>query len=270
MDITTFVIKHRDDALLVGDYNTYRTQLSRQLLAIRKRLSRSTPKTAKYTTKDAITAEQLGQNHEFAHLILLTAERAWAHAMRMKSTHAEDSTGQAISRSIRNHIVSRLNKAAKSAEELVTLLRDQTVTKASDIDVLEARAYLASITGAEEFEKQAEGQRSADAKASKHRWQKCLRGYSEARVIYAALLKETKKDVFREILANTVDPTIRYAAYQAHLPRTIAIATISKKNFPREDPWLVAAVERLDPDALRDEITPTPGKSWASLLSNSG
>ncbi|KAK4985907.1 signal recognition particle subunit srp68 [Elasticomyces elasticus] len=152
--------------------------------------------------------------------------------MHMKSTHAEDSTGQAISRSIRSHIVSRLNKAAKSAEELVTLLRDQTITRASDTDVLEAKAYLASITGAEEFEKQAEGQRSADAKASKDRWQKCLRSYSEARVIYAALLKETKKDVFREILANTVDPTIRYAAYQAYLPRTVAIATISKKNFP--------------------------------------
>ncbi|KAK5241074.1 signal recognition particle subunit srp68, partial [Cryomyces antarcticus] len=114
-------------------------------------------------------------------------------------------------------------------------------------------AYAASLSGAEEFEKQFEGQRPNDAPTQDERWQKCLAYYSEARVIYAALMRETKKDLFKEVLASTIDPSIRYAAYQSHLPRTTAVLVIAKRCFPRSDSDLTTAVEKLDPDVLQEE-----------------
>ncbi|KAK4632678.1 Signal recognition particle subunit SRP68 [Fulvia fulva] len=251
MDITNFVATHRE-ALLIGDYNSYRAQLSRQLLATRKRLGRATAKREKFSKKP-VTAEDVGSNHEFAHLLLLTSERAWAHAMHIKTSHTEDNAG--ITGSTRSHIISRLSKAAKTAHDLVKTLQESS-SKANEQDVLEARAYQSSLAGSEEFEKQSEGQRSGDGQASEQRWQPCLRHYAQSRVIYAALLEKEKKEVYREILANTVDPTIRYAAYQAQLSRTIAIPTVAKRYFPKDDQALVQAVGKLDPYALKDKPVP--------------
>nr|POE61081.1 putative u6 snrna-associated sm-like protein lsm4 [Quercus suber] len=246
----TFIATRRE-ALLVGDYNSYRAQLSRQLLASRKRLGRATPKREKFAKK-SVTAEDIGNNHEFAHLLLLTAERAWAHAMHIKTSHAAEDTGSGITGSTRSHIISRLNKASKTARELVGALQD-AVSKANEQDWLEARAYQSSMAGGEEFEKQSGGQRSGDGKTGDSQWKKCLQHYSEARVIYAALHEKDKKDVYKDILANTIDPTIRYAAYQAHLSRTIAIPTVARRYFPKDDSKLVKLLESLDPYALQDK-----------------
>lgn len=70
MDITTFTVGNRDAALLLGDYNAYRKQLSRQLLAVRKRLGRSTAKGQKYADKSSVTADDVAKNPECV-LILL-------------------------------------------------------------------------------------------------------------------------------------------------------------------------------------------------------
>ena len=254
MDITAFISTHRE-ALLIGDYNTYHSQLSRQILATRKRVGRATARREKFAPK-AVTPADVGNDPEFVHLLVLTAERAWAHAMHIKTSHTEDTSGRGITGSTRSHIISRLTKAAKTAVTLVQLLKEHATSMASDRDVLEGRAYAASLAGAEEFEKQSEGQRASDGQASERRWQACLRQYSEARVIYSAFYEKDKKEVFREILANSVDPTIRYAAYQAHLSRTIAISTVAKRYFPRDDTSLVKLVEQVDPYALKD--TPQP------------
>ncbi|KAF2817271.1 uncharacterized protein BDZ99DRAFT_565040 [Mytilinidion resinicola] len=256
MDITTFVTSQRDAALLLGDYSTYRTQLSRRLLTCNKKLGRATHKNAKYAPKAPVTSEDIGRNHEFLHLQLLTAERAWAHAMYMKASHAEDNADKGITGSTRRHIVSRLNKAAKYAQQLVELLSN-TAAGASDIDLLEARAYAYSLSGSEEFEKQSEGIKSSDA--SPQRWIKCLTDYSAARVIYNALLKATKKELFKDILSSITDPSIRYAAYQHRIPRTVGVPAVSKKFFPREDPKLLASVEKLDKDALAAEAPAAEG-----------
>lgn len=64
MDITNFIFHDRDAALTIGNYNTYRIQLSRKLSALRKKLGRSTPKNAKFDGKAIITAEDIGTNHE--------------------------------------------------------------------------------------------------------------------------------------------------------------------------------------------------------------
>lgn len=170
----------------------------------------------------------------FVTLQLLTAERAWAHAMTMKTAHAADTKG--ISGRTRSHIVSRLDKAARTAEKLADTLA-QEASGASDADVLEARAYAAMLRGAAQFEKQS--------------WEPCLRSYATARVIYSALASSAKADLFKDLLSETIDPSIRYAAYQLKTPRTLPIPVIALKAFPRPDTSLVARLEKLEPDILK-------------------
>jgi signal recognition particle subunit SRP68 len=177
-------------------------------------------------------------------LQILIAERAWAHALHIKSSHAEDEKG--ITGSARAQICSKLWKAAKTAGELVEVLREV----GGERDLLEARTYTAMLAGAEEFEKQAEG---VQKEGGDDRWNKCLTRWSEARVGYAALWEKEKNEVFREFLANTVDPTIRYAAYQARLSRTIAIDVVARRYFPKEDAEAVRLVEAVDPFALKEK-----------------
>ncbi|KAL8722980.1 MAG: hypothetical protein Q9181_007379 [Wetmoreana brouardii] len=63
MEITKFIVIQRDKALLVGDYGSYRKQLSRRLLVVRKKLNYAS-KGRKYTPKTPVTAEDVAGNHE--------------------------------------------------------------------------------------------------------------------------------------------------------------------------------------------------------------
>lgn len=65
MDITNFVLAGRDQALLYGDYSSYRASLSRRLLSARKRVGRTTKKGAKFTKKAPVTATDIASNHEY-------------------------------------------------------------------------------------------------------------------------------------------------------------------------------------------------------------
>jgi signal recognition particle subunit SRP68 len=64
MDITKFVVDYRESAFLLGDYATYRAQLSRRLRIVRSKLGRATAKNAKYTAKAPVTSAEIGQNIE--------------------------------------------------------------------------------------------------------------------------------------------------------------------------------------------------------------
>ncbi|CZR62419.1 related to signal recognition particle 68 kDa protein [Phialocephala subalpina] len=239
MEVTKFVVSGRDKAKLYGDYSSYRTQLANRIHNLRRKLGIATKKPpAKYTNKAPVTAEDIGRNNEFIHLLLLTSERAWANAMSMREIHSAEKKG--ITGSTRSHIISRLHKAHTYAKNLFELLTDSQ-TKASSGDVLEARAYAASLAGAMEFEKQ--------------NWEDCVKSYSEARIIYSALATATKSEMFKDLLSDPVDPSIRYGAYQMRLPRTVAIPTIARKYFPRLEATLVAEVEKLDPDVLNEQPT---------------
>ncbi|KAI9816223.1 MAG: hypothetical protein M1827_001824 [Pycnora praestabilis] len=228
MDITTFIASHRDSALAMGDYNSYRIQCSRRLLTIRKRLGLTTPKGRKFTSKTPVSAEDVASNHE-----------AWAHGMHMKSIHSADASGKGITGPTRRHILSRLQKASVYANQLEKLLKENAKDDKWKTDILEGRAYCTSLHGAVEFEKQS--------------WEKCLKQYAVAHVIYGALAVSTKKDVFRDLLSTTIDPSIRYSAYQLRLPRTVAVPTLAKRYFPRSDAELLATIEKLDPEALSEE-----------------
>src|SRR3954470_13874693 len=52
MDITKFVVSHREKALLYGDYSTYWQQLSNKLLNCRKKLSIATKNRGKFNPKN--------------------------------------------------------------------------------------------------------------------------------------------------------------------------------------------------------------------------
>lgn len=73
MDITKFVVEFREAAFLLGDYGTYRAQLSRRLRIVRKKLGRATPKNAKFAAKTPVTAEDIGKNVEYVDVVVLVA-----------------------------------------------------------------------------------------------------------------------------------------------------------------------------------------------------
>lgn len=174
----------------------------------------------------------------FVHLFLLSSERAWATAMHMKSHHAADSGINGITGSTRRHIGSRLHRASIYAANLVDRLKEKEVSGASSQDIQEARAYYVSMRGNIEFEKQ--------------NWEKCLREYSEARLIYAALARSgrsKKDDLFRDLTSTTIEPSIRYAAYQLKLPRTTSIDKIVARYVPRNNEY-VDEILKHHPDAL--------------------
>ncbi|KAL2360202.1 hypothetical protein RJZ56_006945 [Blastomyces dermatitidis] len=237
MDITSFIVSHREDALLAGDYNSYRAQLSRRLHTLRKKLGQTTPRGKKYSPKPTITAENIAKDTSFAFLILLSAERAWATAMHMKSTHSADPSTKGIVGSARRHIISRLNKATIYARQLVSVLQDPSAASASNIDLLEARGYLASLLGAFWMEKK--------------RWDLCSQQYSLAKVIYGALSTKAKREAYRDLLSTTIDPGLRYAAYQLKLPRSAALESIAIKNIP-SDSVVRGELTAIDPDCLSE------------------
>ena len=65
MEITKFIVAQREKALLVGDYASYRKQLTRRLLVVRKKLHYTSTKGKKYTARPAVTAEDIAKNHEY-------------------------------------------------------------------------------------------------------------------------------------------------------------------------------------------------------------
>ena len=164
--------------------------------------------------------------------------------MHMKSTHSADSADKAISGSTRQHILSRLHRASTYAQHLLQLLKDQAGSGATREDLLEARAYHISLRGAVEFEKNS--------------WQRCLQAYSESRFLYSFLAKSgnvKRDDTFKEFLSTTIDPSIRYAAYQSKLPRTTSIDAIVARYVPQDENEYVQGILREDPDVL------SPGRS---------
>lgn len=153
--------------------------------------------------------------------------------MAMKNAHTADNRG--ISAHTRSHIVSRLVKAAKGAEHLADILAAES--DISDIDLLEARAYAALLRGAAHFENRA--------------WQPCLQSYSTARVVYSALSSTDKAEIFKDLLSETIDPSIRYAAYQLKTPRSLPIPSIARTTFPQDDERLLAAIDKVNPETLK-------------------
>ncbi|OAA56613.1 signal recognition particle [Niveomyces insectorum RCEF 264] len=261
MDITQFIVASRDKALLYGDHNTYRSQLAHRLLNCRKRLRVATRHRGKYNhNANKIKPEQVAEDVNYARLQLLTAERAYAQAMAMKAAHTANKKG--ITGHTRSHIVSRLDKAAKYAEALVLALDDDR-SGAGAVDRLEARAYAALLRGAAAFEKQS--------------WPLCLANYAAVWAVYRALSSTSpaRADVFRDLLTETIEPSLRYAAYQLKMPRSKPLPIIAREALlsatggakaaavaaTPDTASLVAAVNELDPSVLQPPTTATAAEA---------
>jgi signal recognition particle subunit SRP68 len=156
--------------------------------------------------------------------------------MSIKAAHSSDNKG--MTGKTRSHIISRLEKAARAAEHLVSILAELDENQVTATDALEAKAYAALIRGTMQFEKQS--------------WEQSVRSYSVSRVIYTVLASSSKGDSVKDLLSETIDPSIRYAAYQLKTPRTIPIPTIARKAFPHSDATLVEQINKFDPTILKD------------------
>ena len=176
--------------------------------------------------------------------------------MAMKSAQSAETTQKAIAGSTKRQIVSRFSKAIKYANNLVEVLGDNVTTHSTPADILEARAYLSLLKGALHFEKA--------------RWQACLAEYSLARLVYVTLGYTTKTEVFKDLLSSTIDPSIRYAAYQLKVPRTKPVPHLAVEHFPSKETVTRKTIESLDPRAfdVDDESQVTSGTGVSDLPSN--
>jgi signal recognition particle subunit SRP68 len=166
----------------------------------------------------------------------MSAERAWAAAMAMKSAQSTENTQKKMAGSTRRQIISRLSKAIQYANHLLSCLKDSAVSRANNVDNMEAAAYLTCLQGGLQFEKE--------------RWDACIQNYSVARVIYATLSSATQIALFKDLLSSTVDPSIRYAAYQLRLPRIKAVSDIAIERFPAEESELRERIQSLNSGAF--------------------
>lgn len=138
--------------------------------------------------------------------------------------------------STKRRIISRLRKASGYAANLVEILQDQSTTKATNQDVLEAKAYLALLKGGSDFER--------------NRWTSCISNYSFVRLVYTTLSNSAQTDAYRELLEGTIDPSIKYAAYQEKLPRTRAVQDIAIESFPQNEAQSREAILAVDSKAF--------------------
>ena len=170
--------------------------------------------------------------------------------MAMKSNQSVENTQKAMAGSTKRQIASRLRRAGVYAVNLVSILA-QTAVKASTKDELEARAYLAMMSGSLNFERR--------------RWQDCLHNYAVARIVYVVLGLSGKSDLFRDLLSGIVDPSIRYASYQLKIPRTKPVHDLAVENFPPMEHELRQMLLGLD-----DQAFPDSSKQAASAKAGKG
>lgn len=161
--------------------------------------------------------------------------------MHTKTVHSTDASAKGIVGATRTQVITKLHNATVHASQLVTVLEDREITGATEVDLLEARAYLASLSGAYYLEKQ--------------RWEECLAQFSVARIVYDTLAASTKEEVHKDLLSNTIDPSIRYAAYQLRLPRTKAIPSLAAEKFPAAAEQARSEIESLNPKAFAQEAS---------------
>ena len=181
-------------------------------------------------------------SRRFIQLQILVSERAWAHAMYMKSIHTNESD-QATTGSTRRHILSRLEKARKVTASLTEAIR-QTDSSPEDKSLLEAEAYHSLLAGTFFFEAR--------------KWSRSLEEYSIAHTVYAYLVKIPGKQVesIQELLSSTIEPSIRYAAYQQKISRTVPIPQIVSKHLQKDHP-AVQTLLKIDPDSLAEQSDKT-------------
>ncbi|XP_065271709.1 signal recognition particle subunit SRP68 isoform X4 [Emys orbicularis] len=172
-----------------GDFQRYRGYCSRRLRRLRKTLSFKMGNRHKFTGKK-VTEEILSDNR-YLLLILMDAERAWSYAMQLKQEANTEPRK-------RFHLLSRLRKAVKHAEELERLCESNRVDAKTK---LEAQAYMAYLTGMLRFEHQ--------------EWKAAMEAFNKCKTIYEKLASAFTEEqaVLYNQRVEEISPNIRYCAY---------------------------------------------------------
>uniref|UniRef100_A0A8C5RA52 Signal recognition particle subunit SRP68 n=1 Tax=Leptobrachium leishanense TaxID=445787 RepID=A0A8C5RA52_9ANUR len=189
--ITALIIKEsqQQHGMRHGDFQRYRGYCSRRLRRLRKTLSFKMGNRHKFTGKK-ITKEMLSDNR-YLLLVLMDAERAWSYAMQLK---IEANTEPRK----RFHLLSRLRKAVKHAEELERLCDSDRVDAKTK---LEAQAYNAYLGGMLQFENQ--------------HWEEAMKAFNKCKTIYEKLASAFTEEqaVLYNQRVEEISPNIRYCAY---------------------------------------------------------
>ncbi|KAF2988482.1 hypothetical protein EK904_013406, partial [Melospiza melodia maxima] len=172
-----------------GDFQRYRGYCSRRLRRLRKTLNFKMGNRHKFTGKK-VTEEILSDNR-YLLLILMDAERAWSYAMQLKQEANTEPRK-------RFHLLSRLRKAVKHAEELERLCESNRVDAKTK---LEAQAYMAYLTGMLRFEHQ--------------EWKAAMEAFNKCKTIYEKLANAFTEEqaVLYNQRVEEISPNIRYCAY---------------------------------------------------------
>ncbi|KAK9472794.1 uncharacterized protein V1510DRAFT_393690 [Dipodascopsis tothii] len=236
------VLQERSAALLQagGAYGRYAAHLSAGIRRLRKALKihKRVPKNSKTFQMYMPTAAEVAADGRHARVVLLTAERAWAHAQEAKAM-LENRESAAT----RRHMLSRLEKARKHAGA-VAALAEEAAESFGPAARIGLQAYAASVAGALAFERKL--------------WKRALAEYAVAAVGLNALLKtdadEDAQDLYAGLLADTVDPSIRFASFQLKNYKVPDLATLAGTAIPADHvvltlvrasaPELLAADER--------------------------
>ncbi|KAL5963867.1 Signal recognition particle subunit SRP68 [Taenia solium] len=203
-----------------GDYQRYRQYVARKIRRMRKSLrfqqgtrSRVVPK--KLTPETVIDARYLV-------LAVFEIERCWAYAMQLRAEANSEPRK-------RFHMLSRLRKAAKSAQVLNEIMTNVPMCSAQT--KLELTAYIQWINGILHFEKQD--------------WMKAKDLLESAQQIYTGLASSVDEDLRAVYAVRTGEilPQIRYCAY--------SIGDTSAANDLRE---MRAGVEGVLAEEQLDEL----------------
>lgn len=236
--ITSTIQRSRLETLSVSDYGQYRKTCTSKLLQLRRKLRIVTPKGRKYEPKalEKLYLADSDRSTLWQEYLIFTSERAWAHAMFMKSVQADETGDSTLAGATRAHIISRLVKASKNATHLIALSQQGSDTETR----IAAAAYKKSLEGSAAFESQ--------------QWERCLSTFSEAQVIYTALGDSKKSTAYSDWISENIEPSIRYAAYQQRLPRTLGVPKIVNRFVPRDSEHVQEAL-KVSPTAIPEEKT---------------
>ncbi|XP_066237358.1 signal recognition particle subunit SRP68 isoform X2 [Saccopteryx leptura] len=172
-----------------GDFQRYRGYCSRRQRRLRKTLNFKMGNRHKFTGKKV--TEDLLTDNRYLLLVLMDAERAWSYAMQLKQEANTEPRK-------RFHLLSRLRKAVKHAEELEHLCESNRVDAKTK---LEAQAYTAYLSGMLRFEHQ--------------EWKAAIEAFNKCKTIYEKLASAFTEElaVLYHQRVEEISPNIRYCAY---------------------------------------------------------
>ncbi|CAF0816975.1 unnamed protein product [Didymodactylos carnosus] len=192
--LRTIRISQQQHGLRHGDYQRYRSFCSRRLRRIRKSLEFTYGNQKKFL-KPTITDDLVAKDTRYLLLPLMCSERAWAYAMQLKSESNTEPRKKF-------HLLSRLRKAVKYAEQLEVLCNHQKLCDART--KLEVQAYTAVMSGHCKFEMQM--------------WDQALQYYIRAQTIYdnlkTGLISEDDKQMIVQRIEE-ITTNIRFCQYKS-------------------------------------------------------